>query len=82
MPDRKIRAITYNWRSDLEGHPLFDYAKVGDGHYPSSPVVTEIKEHPCGVEGDKWYFDIIYADGTVKRTFNPNEVFYESDIIG
>ena len=82
MPDRKIRAVTYNWRHNNTGHELFDYAKVGEGTYPSTPVITEIKEHQSQGEGDKWYFDIIYADGTVKRTFNPNEVFYESDIIG
>lgn len=77
MPDRKIRAITYNWRCDENGHQLFDYARVGKSDYPSSPVVAEIVEHKSQGEGDKWYFDITYENGTIKRTFNPNEVFYE-----
>ena len=80
MPDKKIRAITYNWRCNAEGNELFDYAKVGEGHYPSSAQVTEITEHKPTGESDKWFFDIFYEDGTSKRTFNPNEVFYESDI--
>lgn len=77
MPDRKIRAITYNWRCDESGHQLFDYAKVGESNYPSSPTVAKITEHQCMVEGDTWYYDITYEDNTVKRIFKPHEVFYE-----
>jgi hypothetical protein len=26
-------------------------------------------------EGDKWYYDVIYTNGTEMRVFNPNTVF-------
>ena len=76
MPDKKIRAITYNWRCNESGHQLFDYAKIKEGEHPGNPVVIEIIEHTPKSEGRK-YFDIIYEDDTVKRIFNPHEVFYE-----
>ncbi len=39
-------------------------------------VVKEIIEHPAAGEGDKWFYDIFYFDGTIKRVFNPIVVDY------
>lgn len=39
---------------------------------------VEIEEHPARGEGDKWYYDIFFEDGTVIRTFNPNQVTFKT----
>jgi hypothetical protein len=38
----------------------------------------EIEEHPAKGEGDKWYYDIHFENGTVVRTFNPNRVIFKN----
>lgn len=43
--------------------------------------VIKIEEHRAAGEGDKWYYDIHYSDGTIKRTFNPSNVYYAPDLI-
>lgn len=37
-----------------------------------------IEEHPAKGEGDRWYYDIFFDDGTVVRTFNPNKVTFKT----
>lgn len=39
--------------------------------------VEKITEHPAGGEGDKWFYDISYLDGGVRRIFNPVIVDYK-----
>ena len=36
--------------------------------------VLKILEHRSEHAGDKWYYDVYFTDGDVKRTFNPNEI--------
>lgn len=42
--------------------------------------VVEIAEHCAGGEGDKWFYDIVYNDGKVVRTFNPYKVIYKMPV--
>lgn len=51
----------------------FETAQVGLG-------VTAITEHSAAGEGDKWHYDIWYADGSCKRVFNPNTVIFDPPI--
>lgn len=39
--------------------------------------VEKITEHSAGGEGDKWFYDIHYSDGDVRRVFNPIVVDYK-----
>ena len=38
--------------------------------------VLKILEHRSEHAGDRWYYDVYYTNGYVKRTFNPNEVVW------
>ena len=74
-----ITKLTYNWHqtgnaSDGIGD---DYClvEVGKECYVNKLEVKEITEHRAAVEGDKWYYDVIYTNGTEMRVFNPNTVF-------
>ena len=75
----KIAIIHFNWWSTAEnGEDYFVYT-VGVETRGMTP--ERIEEHqPCG-EGDKWYYDVHFTDGTMQRIFNPNRVFYEKEII-
>jgi hypothetical protein len=42
-------------------------------------LVTRIDMYSAAGEGDKWYFDILFEDNTMMRTFNPNQAFFEPD---
>lgn len=39
--------------------------------------VEDIQEHAAAGEGDRWFYDVYYDDGSVLRTFNPYSVVYE-----
>ncbi len=70
----KITKLYYNWRQEGDSEGMgatYDYAEIGKGE------CVKIVEHQCGVEGDKWYYDIHHSNGEIIRTFNPNQVFYE-----
>lgn len=40
--------------------------------------VIEIREHPAGGDGDRWFYDVVYENGSMERIFNPHQVFYQS----
>ncbi len=62
MPDRKITSLIVE--SDNPGG--FQY-KIGQDI--QGAVVTRIEEHSARGEGDKWYYDIHFDDGTTVRDF-------------
>lgn len=70
-----IKAINYNWFSSPANGEEFTNRTVGATY--GNLKCVEIVEHPAYGEGDKWYYDIHYSDGTKSRVFNPNQVFYE-----
>lgn len=74
----KIKILTWDRFYTLEDGESYSVAEIGKSHFPGSPEVTFIHEHKCGVEGDKWYYDIHYTDGSVRRIFNPDEVTFYS----
>jgi hypothetical protein len=71
---KEIKKIEHSYIPAFEESPYeISSAKVGkDG-------VVEIKEHRAAGEGDKWYYDIIYENGEVLRTFNPYLVWYKGE---
>lgn len=78
-----IKKLTYNWRQigDMEFGMSEEYevAEVGVIDMRNRLEVKEILEHSARGEGDKWYYDVIYTNGTEMRVFNPNTVFRKSD---
>jgi len=40
--------------------------------------VLEIQEHMPQGEGDRFYYDVLFDDGSMFRTFNPNKVFFNT----
>ena len=89
-----ITKLTYDWQPSniKDGVPQYRIAEVGKEVYNSwdvvfsrvdvgefVPAVEVINEHPAKGEGDKWYYDITFSDGTVMRTFNPCTVFYAKE---
>lgn len=71
-----IVSINYNWYSTNENGEEFTNRTVG--HQYGESTCTEIKEHSAYGEGDKWYYDIHYSDGTFQRIFNPNQVVFKT----
>jgi len=71
-----IKGINYNWYSSAENGEEFTTRTVGRVY--NDVECTKITEHPAYGEGDKWYYDIHYSDGSFNRVFNPNEVFFNS----
>ncbi len=69
----KIVKIHYNWFYTIgdECGEGYEVAEVGKGE------CVKIEEHQCGVEGDRWYYDIHHTNGQIIRTFNPNQIFIE-----
>lgn len=74
-----IKSINYNWffvsNDGNDSGTGFDNRTLGAEY--GGVKVTEIVEHGAMGEGDKWFYDVHYSDGTKQRIFNPNEVFYE-----
>lgn len=71
-----VQEIHFNWYPATERgetYARYNTFEVGEDN------VTEIKEHPAIGEGDKWFYDVIFEDGTIKRIFNPNTVFYKPE---
>ena len=60
-----ITTLYYNWTNE-----------VVESVSVEEKDVFKILEHRSEHAGDKWYYDIYYTDGKVKRTFNPNEVIW------
>lgn len=71
---RKIIQINFNWTAQ-EGYL--------DGCFSSESVgtrgVTEITEHRPAGEGDRFFYDIHYANGITQRVFNPSNVFFAKE---
>ena len=55
---------------------------VRDGHGMDNTItvgeydVVEIVEHQAQGEGDKWYYDVKFKDGKIRRIFSFIEVSY------
>lgn len=61
--DKRIASVT-----DAEG-----------GYYVGSDGVIEIKEHQAQGEGDRWFYDVHYEKGQVRRIFNPSQALFSPD---
>ena len=72
----KIVGITYNW-CVCERVREFETRMVGLSYGELKIEVLKIVEHKAQGEGDRWYYDIHYSDGSIHKIFNPNEVFYK-----
>lgn len=70
-----IKAIMYNWYSTPENGEEFTNRTVGI-IYHNNIKCDRITEHRAAGEGDKWYYDIHYSDGSMERIFNINQVYY------
>ena len=89
----KIKAINYNWRPVVREYPDgyggkniesscdFDNYTVGctysTGQDKPRKECIRIEEHIPQGEGDRWFYDVFFDNGTMIREFNPNEVYYE-----
>jgi hypothetical protein len=71
-----IKAINYNWYASVENGEEFTNRTVGLVY--GNLKCDKIEQHAAAGEGDKWYYDIHYSDGTKERIFNPNQVFFDS----
>ena len=91
---RMIQQINFNWRPELVtgmdgyGNQIvhssanFDQYHVGGTYYKdehSRKTCIEIYEHKAEGEGDKWYYDVKFDDGSINRIFNPNEIFIKEE---
>lgn len=85
-----IQQINFNWRPEITkgtdgyGHDIiysscaFDEYHVNGSYYKDEhnrKICVEIYEHKAAGEGDKWYYDVKFDDGSINRIFNPNEIF-------
>lgn len=75
----KITELRYDYKQACsDGKEIFgeeyETARVGEKD------CIEIIEHGAAGEGDRWYYDITFKDGSVIRTFNPNRVLYAPQI--
>ena len=73
-----ITTLIYNWVQvgDTESGFNEDYeiAQVDRPDTQTKTIVKSINEHPAEGEGDRWYYDVFFIDGTEMRVFNPNTV--------
>lgn len=72
----RIKTITWDWHFTTDGGEVYSFAEIGKSSFPSSPEVIYIDEHRARGEEDMWFYDIHYADGGVRRIFNPDEVTF------
>lgn len=73
-----IREIRFNWYVGADGKQHYSTREVGLSGENHGEVL-EIKEHEAEGEGDKWYYDVKYADEIYERIFNPNFVVYQKE---
>ena len=71
----EIFGIDFNWYSTPENGEEFTNRTVGIVY--GNIKCDSIAEHHAQGEGDKWYYDIHYSDGSFDRIFNPNAVFFK-----
>jgi len=80
---RVVRSIIYGWHilaDETGSEECFSTYKVGEKYYEKPNeyhIVTEIVE----LENPLSYL-VKFDDGTSTRIFNPNQVFYESNLTG
>ena len=78
----KIKRIEYNWSpGGVSAREEFsDYAynfEVGIIPRNYNKKVTSIEEHKAAGECDKWFYDVVFDDGSYERIFNPNKVYFD-----
>ena len=56
-----------------------EYRVAEIGEVFQDTIVIDIIEHRAAGEGDKWYYDIYFKNGTSIRTFAPYRVNYKED---
>jgi hypothetical protein len=54
-----------------------DYPERWEERITGQKGVVEIKEHASAGDGDKWFYDVVYDNGSVERVFYPHQVFYQ-----
>lgn len=57
------------------GHKSWDPIEIGSPR-DNLAIVKDIKEHQALGEGDKWYWEVSYSDGSMARYFNVERVDY------
>lgn len=68
--DKEIVSIEYNFGYTQESSYAESFTV---GH----KEVVSIEEHPARGDGDRWYYDVHFENGSVKRIFNPNIVDFK-----
>ena len=67
-----ITKLIYNWRQEgnMQGGigEDYEYAELGKNG------VKKITEHAAQGEGDRWYYEIFFENGSTHTIFNPNTV--------
>lgn len=70
----EITGINYNWYATPENGEEFTNRTVGVRY--GNVTCDNIKEHSAAGNGDRWFYDISYSDGSIERIFNPNQVVF------
>lgn len=47
--------------------------------FVGSEGVVEIKEHSAQGEGDRWFYDVHFQAGQVRRLFEPKQVYFTTE---
>jgi len=71
---KKITKIWYNFAQYKDSHEEGETYEV---HAVGINGVTEIEEHPCYGDGDKYFYYVRFENGNEEKIFNPNRVFFE-----
>lgn len=75
MVDKYICQLNYNWYATPENGEEFQCACVGSSD--GIRVIEAIHEHSAAGEGDRWFYEICFSDGSSETVFNPNKVFWK-----
>lgn len=60
----------------VDPHDLRD---IHGKYYEVGGDVVSITEHRARGEGDDWYYDVEYADGSIIREFHPSTVIFAAN---
>lgn len=74
----EVYKVYYNWFYTNDGE-YYDVEEVNCENKYGIPI--QIENHYAEYEGDEWFCDIFYKDGSKKRIFNLNQVFYKSSVL-
>lgn len=76
-----IKSIEFNWFF-TEGNGE-EWSKYTVGQTYTIDEVEkkciEIRQHSSQGEGDRWYYDVLFSDGSIRRVFNPNIVDFKNE---